>query len=132
MRDVSLPGIVLLALLAACSSGLSTDVDADTSTTSADGFTYGNLTCEQAGYEDAVGDYGEDAIGFETVEEAIDAYRTEGIWQLRKDWQTLTQSDTNSTQFLDDKGRVYLDIHLIRLNDTWLVGGFESCAPPGA
>ena len=96
------------------------------------GFTDGHLTCEQDLFESSVYDYGDDAVGFATISEAIDDFRSqsEGDWHYREDWHSLTPGDMSTTpvEFTDEKGWTYLAVHLIQWNDTWLVGHYESCA----
>ncbi|HEY6628887.1 MAG TPA: hypothetical protein VI193_07885, partial [Acidimicrobiia bacterium] len=70
-------------------------------------------------------------VGFATIEEAINAFRQEETWTLREDWQALTPGDISESpvEFLDERGWVYLSVNLVRLNDSWLVNGYESCVP---
>jgi hypothetical protein len=96
------------------------------------GFTSGHLTCEQELFESSVYDYGNEAVGFATISEAIDDFRSQSEcdWQYRQDWQALTPGDMSTTPvvFTDERGWTYLAVQLIRWNDGWLVGGWESCA----
>jgi hypothetical protein len=105
-------------------------------TTSDPGVTIGNVRCDSdRSGEEAVYDYGEGAVGYETIAEAIEAFRAEdSTWQLRDDWHALTQGDTSSSpvEFTDDRGWVYLSVDLMQLNNSWLVSGYTSCSPPGS
>jgi hypothetical protein len=81
--------------------------------------------------EEAHYDYSSEAVGYETIEEAIDWFRTEGPdWELREDWHDLTLGDTSSlpVEFTDDRGWVYLSVDLAQVNGSWLVSGLVTCA----
>jgi hypothetical protein len=100
------------------------------------GVSYGNVHCgSDRSAETAVFDYAADAVGHATIAGAIEAFRDLGpIWQLRDDWHALEQGDTSSSpvSFTDRNGWVYLSVDLVRLNDSWLVGGYTSCSPSGS
>ncbi len=95
------------------------------------GVVSGPVRCSTDSVESAVFDYGLDAVGHETIGEAIAAFREDPNWQLRDDWRALNQGDPSATPvaFRDRRGWVYLSVDLIRLNDSWLVGGYTSCSP---
>lgn len=95
------------------------------------GFSIGDLRCDSEVWGDAVYDYGQDAVGYETIGEAIEAFRAEGDWHLREDWHELMPGDMSSSpvKFTDDRGWVYLSVELVQLNDSWVVSGYASCSP---
>ena len=64
------------------------------------------------------------------IEEAIDELVSSEDWAMRADWQALAPGDTteNPVVFTNERGWVGLEVSLIRLNDSWLVGSYESCA----
>jgi hypothetical protein len=120
--------------MAACSAGPSVDVVEDTTTTSQPPaeFTFGNVRCTADLFDDAIYDYGADAVGHATIEAAIEAFREEEQWRLREDWHQLTQGATSTSpvEFTDEQGRVYLSVNLEWFNETWIISGYSSCAPP--
>ena len=93
----------------------------------------GGLQCGWDGYEEAIYDFGSDAVGHGTIEEAIEGFRSEDdIWKMREDWHELTQGDTSSSpvEFTDERGRVKLSVDVVEHNNTWIVKGYRSCPPP--
>lgn len=60
-------------------------------------------------------DYGDDAVGFATISEVIDDFRSqsEGDWHYREDWHSLTPGDMSTTpvEFTDERGWTYLAVH---------------------
>ncbi|HEY6634500.1 MAG TPA: hypothetical protein VI141_02690 [Acidimicrobiia bacterium] len=98
--------------------------------------TLDNVECDPGRpFEEAVFDFTEGAVGHPTIADAIEAFRTdEPTWRQREDWHALVQSEavTSPVEFKDEQGRVYLSVQLINHNDSWLVAGYLSCAPPGA
>jgi hypothetical protein len=127
--------ILVAVVMTACSDEPSAGVDAETTTTSplSRGYTFGNVRCAADLFDDAIYDYSEDAVGHATIEAAIEAFREEEQWRLREDWHQLEQGDTSTSpvEFTDERGWVYLSVTLERLNETWIIGGYSSCAPPG-
>jgi len=89
------------------------------------------LTCDSEEMETAIWDYGGDAVGYETVDEAIESFMAGSDWQLRDDWHDLTpgEMDDLEVDFSDDQGRVRLIVKLIELNG-WLIDGHRACSPP--
>jgi hypothetical protein len=78
-------------------------------------------------------DYSADAVGQPTIKETIDLFRAEDTnWQVRDDWQGLTQRSTESSPvlFTNERGWVYLAVDLMEHNGSWLISGFRSCSPP--
>ena len=99
------------------------------------GYSIGNIRCDSDRSGEAVYDYAEDAVGYETTSEAIEAFRAEdSTWQLRDDWHALTLGDTSASpvEFTDDRGWVYLSVDLTQLNDSWVVSGYATCSPQGS
>jgi len=72
-------------------------------------------------------------MGFETIKEAIEAVRAGDAWPLREDRHGLAKGDTSASpvEFTDERGWVYLSVELERLDNTWLVSGYETYAPEG-
>jgi hypothetical protein len=103
-------------------------------TTTTQGFIMGRLTCSQELVEHSMGgDFYTNAMGFETVPDAIEAFRLSEDWRLHEDWHTLSVGDMSMSpvEFTDERGWVYLVVEVARINDTWLVSGYETCAPRG-
>jgi hypothetical protein len=102
-----------------------------TSTASSPGFIFDNVTCENNEHETAIYDYAEDAVGFDTIEAAIYAFRVGADFSLREDWQGLTQGGTSISpaEFTDERGWVYLSVDVARWNDSWIVEGYHTCIP---
>ncbi|HZD23115.1 MAG TPA: hypothetical protein VE569_06895 [Acidimicrobiia bacterium] len=63
-------------------------------------------------FEDSIYDYGSHAVGYTTIEEAIEVFRRDDQWQLREDWHQLAQGDTSSSpvEFTDERGWVYVSV----------------------
>lgn len=126
--------ISTVLVVTACANEHSAGVVEDTTTTSSpSGYTFGNVRCAADLFNDATYDYFEDAVGHATIDETIAAFREEEEWRLRDDWHQLDQGDTSTSpvEFTDERGWVYLSVTLEMLNDTWIVSGYSSCAPPG-
>jgi hypothetical protein len=120
---------VVLVVLAMTLISCGTDSVGQMPTTT-QGFTMGLLTCEQDLFETSVYDYFDEAVGFPTISDAIDDFRSQDDWAVHEDWHSLTTGDLTSSpvKFTDERGWVHLVVYLIRWNETWLVGNTESCA----
>lgn len=112
-----LPGLVglgfVVIIVSAC-SGLST------------------LDCGSKGVEEGFVDYSDDTVGHRTIEEAVNAFRSESDdWLVREDWKELTLGDTQMSpvEYTDAEGRVYLSVEVVERNDLWLVTRYQSCSP---
>lgn len=127
--------ISIVLVVTACANEPLAELDGKTTTTSppSTGYTFGNVRCAADLFDDAIYDYSEDAVGHATIEAAIEAFREEEQWRLREDWHQLEQGDTSTSpvEFTDERGWVYLSVSLERFNETWIVSGYSSCAPPG-
>jgi hypothetical protein len=88
----------------------------------------GDLTCDGPFTENSALDYGSEAVGHPTIEQAVEAViAMEAV--SHPEWRRLARGDMTepSVEFRDARGGVYLKMSVSRWNGGWLVDGWESC-----